>query len=196
MLLGYPNSQEQQKAAKVRKLVNDFNRIRNVIIEHKHKNLDVSEMREQLKCKQKQANDLSLELVNYLKINYVNNFVIISIDMANEDKKYFTNNEKSTEDQKQLRKLFRQYNKQLKYGNILIFKCKIESFYPVLFNNGEGYLFGIKTNQGILIECDFYDILEELGLTMAAVNELYGFTIVNHKHKAWPNFVKLSEKLM
>lgn len=194
-MTGYENPKEQQKAAEVRELISKARKLWEEEVD--------STTREQLiKLDQlgheyyDKAEILSLELTDYLRLNYPKNFIYHKVFLgSNELERIF-------HDKKEIDKYIRNYNIKLNIHDIAIFTVAHNIRYYALFNDNGNPV--ISTDRGNMLSFgnEFYDFLEELGLTPDAANKLYGFEegrgkyIVSLDLNKWPNKVKSSSKII
>lgn len=206
---GYLNIKEQQKATKVRKLVKEKLRLKLHISKNNLTGGEIKILKGGIKNLQNEADKLSLELVDYLKQNYPNDFLIKMIEWEDKDIGYF--NYLKVENKEQL-KVFKmkmsEYGKQFSKYNFLFFdhlyaKYTIfKVFRRTIFKMGE-------INNILQMPSKFYQFMEEMGLTKRAVMKLYDFKeleklpyhpliniIINYPINHWPNRVKINEKLI
>lgn len=196
----YINLKEQIKAAEVRKLVNEANQIRKKININTYYGQPVDKLVEDEKRLMMQADKLSFELVDYLKRNYPINFIIYDIPLPQQliDHLYNLKTLPQMREDKNIINFIHQYNQILPIHSILLLtEGKNGPIFYILFNNDGHTSFSLNTSSSDLVLADeFYQFMEEMGLTLNAVNKLYDTDEIIAPPGVWPNVVHLGKKVL
>lgn len=194
-MIKYINENEQIKATEVRKLVKELNELRQELLE-------VDEDREQLlikeiKNKRDNADKLSLELADYLKINYPDNFCVHRKIIPREYEDYLFDYFRIGKKNGKIVEIIEEYRKSLDNYDIMLLHNEKRDY--IIFNNNEIPLLTYSNDKRKMKMSEkFYDFMEEMGLTLKAVNFLYfedRKKIYNPEIKIWPLNVKDVKKL-
>ena len=182
-MAGYKDSKEEIKAAEVRELISKANKLGKKIELKWKKDEDFEELAIEYYRLKGKADVLSLELADYLRQNYPNNFLVHNIKLTDKQINNITDLD-----------TLNLINKLLPIHDIgfLIDESNTESY--ILFNNNGAPVYeyispNIRLGEG------FYEFMEEMGLTLEAVNKLYSIKIIGIP-ELWPNKVTKSNKLI
>jgi hypothetical protein len=139
-------------------------------------------------------------LVSYLKRNYPRNFLTYEIVLPKNVIEYLDEKSVDLQYDKDAIKLLKAYNKSLPIHGITFLTDGKSLPYYVLFNDNGTASFAIYGKSNIIMPDNFYDFMEEMGLTVDAVNNLYNFPrpleIANSRSNLWPNKIKQTTKLI
>ena len=197
-MAGYLNEKEERKAAEVRKLIREANILKRKTEIRWNNGNNFDELAgEYYKIKDK-ADKLSLELVDYLRKNYPKNFLTHEVILSQEYIEYINNNSDDEFDKNML-KLITKYNNLLPIHDILFLTNGDDTNFYVLFNNNGTPAFRIWMSFDMLMPQEFYIFMEEMGLTITAVNKLYPLPTplkIIANPGLWPNVVKSNYKLI
>lgn len=200
----YKNIEEQQKAAKVRELTNEA-------LELALKSLNQPggmKFLEKAAEKGMEADKLSFQLVNYLRTNYPNNFKIKIGKIPEDYEYYFINNVGlNEEEQETFYEIMKKLKNKTNNHDILILSYQPLIGRPIMyvFFNDNEVLVGTKISDNKLyMPIEFYQFMEEMGLTLKATAELYDFPSLDQlrsgkiltRRNVWPNRVSITRKLI
>ena len=192
-MAGYVKSEEQIKAAEVRKLVNKSRKLWNEMDIKEKQGESIAELRRERDEIDNKANKLSLELAEYLKLNYPEYFRVSPIIVPNNYIRYIRND-------KYIAQLLNEQNKKLNIHDIGLVMDDEEDIFYIFFKDNGNISFVKYISPNIIMPDNFYNFMEEMGLTIKAVNKLYELPnplrIVWQKNNLWPNVVTSGKKLI
>ena len=136
--------------------------------------LNIAKEVRKLVSENKGANELSFEIVKYLRNKYPNNFIINKIEITNEEWEYFKpRNMEKEENFPIIKQIVKSYYGKVDNYNILILYHRNMNILAIFNKNGSYSYFKIPNKGRTYMSKEFYNFMNEIGLTIPAANNLY-----------------------